>query len=102
MPDQFPDLPKFPEESRKYEEAMAELDRRAAEGQADIGSWRDWLRHTWPVLAVGIFLVTGLTLVVYTLTNADEVFIAVPGPLLIAFALLCVFLGRRHYRNRPD
>ncbi|MDB5305819.1 MAG: hypothetical protein JWO38_21 [Gemmataceae bacterium] len=98
------DLPKFPEESRRYDEAMAELDRRAVENQAGVGSTADWLRQTWPALAICSSVILVAIVVGFALFEADEVIIIAFGPiptiLGISFLVLCICLARRHYRNR--
>jgi hypothetical protein len=102
MSDPQSKFPKFPEESRRYDDARTELDRRSAEQQADVGGWADRLRHSWPAFAILGFAAVAVFLLLLTLASADVVLIVVPGPLAIGFVVLCVYLGRRHYRNGPN
>jgi hypothetical protein len=100
MPEPLSDLPRFPEDqSRKYEDAMAELDRRTAANQADAGGFDDWLRHTWPAFALVGFGLVAAALLLVAFGSVSAVLVGIPAPPL---TLLCVYLAWRGYRHRPE
>ena len=100
MPDEGGGLPKYPTDN-PYEEAISELERRSKERDANLGSRSDWLRHTWPAIAITGFALIGLVTLGAVLFSGERIIILVPGPLMIIAFVAFVFLGRRHYRNRP-
>jgi hypothetical protein len=86
MPDDNPKPKKYLNGTR-YEDALAELNRRTAENQADVGSTADWFRHTWPVIALlvvaGIGLLLAALLLIFDPDSSFLEWAVIPGPAAI-------------------
>lgn len=95
MSEDYSGLPKFPTD-RAVD--MERLHEHLARHPEPTQTFSDWLRHTWPSLALVTFMVAcGVGLCVIA-GQFDVIYIGIPGPILLVVAVYVVWRSLRNFK----